>query len=168
MSRKINDKLLLEKHHAGASGLELADLFQCSPAAISKRLKRLTGPPSALDSLTPKERAFCKQVASGLAPTAAIMNSHDVTSRDSGKTLAKRLMDSPEIQAGIAELMDRHGLTRDYRVGKLKEHCDNPDPGTSLKALDMSFKLADDFPAARSVSVSVLAVCPVDLSRYQR
>lgn len=32
-------------------------------------------------------------------------------------------------------------MDRSYRVGKLKQHVDNKDPGISLKALDQSWRL---------------------------
>jgi hypothetical protein len=41
----------------------------------------------------------------------------------------------------IDELMDHHGLTKSYRVLKLKQHVDNRDPNISLKALDQSWRL---------------------------
>jgi hypothetical protein len=37
--------------------------------------------------------------------------------------------------------MNFHGMTRSYRIGKLKNHVDHIDPIVSLKALDMTFKL---------------------------
>ena len=35
----------------------------------------------------------------------------------------------------------KEGLTRRYRVHRLKDHVDNVDPNVSLKALDQSWKL---------------------------
>jgi len=37
--------------------------------------------------------------------------------------------------------MQEEGLTRRYRVQKLKTHIDHPDPNVSLKGLDQSWKL---------------------------
>jgi hypothetical protein len=42
------------------------------------------------------------------------------------------------------------------------------DPTVSLRALDMGFKLADDYPATKSMNLNVNAdiLHPVDLSKY--
>ena len=37
--------------------------------------------------------------------------------------------------------MDYHGLTKSYRVQKLRKQVDNRDPNVSLKALDQTFKI---------------------------
>jgi hypothetical protein len=50
-------------------------------------------------------------------------------------------MQKPDIQTAVAELMQEEGLTRRYRVQKLKSHIDHPDPNVSLKSLDQSWKL---------------------------
>ena len=50
-------------------------------------------------------------------------------------------MAKPDIQVAVADLMQQQGLTRTYRVQKLKKHVDNRDPNVSLKALDQSWKL---------------------------
>ncbi len=168
--KKINDALLIEKHAAGASGLELAEYFGCSPAAISKRLKRLAPrQPSAIDKLTSKQAAVVKAVAGGESPTSAVERFYDTSTRASARELARRMMDEPEIQQALEEVMNKNGLTRDYRVRKLKEHCDNPDPGTALKALDMSFRLADEYPASKVKAAVVTANLGgiVDLSNYE-
>jgi len=52
-----------------------------------------------------------------------------------------QLMQKPDIQTAVAELMQEEGLTRRYRVQKLKGHIDHPDPNVSLKGLDQSWKL---------------------------
>lgn len=167
-SRKIDDKLLLQKHAEGLTGLQLSELFDCSPAAISKRLKRLVPrQPAAIDALTPKQAAVVKRLAAGYSGTDAVSQCYDTTSRASSREIARRLLASPEVQLALEEEMARAGLDRRYRVTKLAEHCDHPDPSVALKALDMSFRLADDFPAIKSKSLVVHAdVSPVDLSKY--
>lgn len=167
-SRKIDDKLLLQKHAEGLSGLQLSELFGCSPAAISKRLKRLAPrQPSAIDNLTPKQAAVVKRMAAGYSGTEAVSQCYDTTSRASSREIARRLLASPEVQLALEEEMARAGLDRRYRVAKLAEHCDHPDPSVALKALDMSFRLSDEYPAIKSKSMVVLAeACPVDLSQY--
>ena len=51
------------------------------------------------------------------------------------------LMKHPDIEAAITEILQEEGLTRRYRVQKLKTHVDAIDPHVSLKALDQSWKL---------------------------
>ena len=166
--RKINDRELLERFNAGASGIELAAHFGCSPAAISKRLKRLApGPPKAIDQLTTKQAAVVKRIVAGESAVNAVECCYDTTSRHSAHEVARKVMAVPGVQLAIEEEMNLAGLTRRYRVNKLAEHVEAADPGIALKALDMSFKLADDFPAIKSKSQVIHWVAsPVDLSRY--
>lgn len=167
--KKIDDNVLLQKIGEGVEQKEIATFFGVSPAAVCKRLKRLTPqPPSKLDSLTKREQFFCQEVARGRSQTAAALEAFDCGSRDSAKSLGSALAKAPHIQEAIKELMERVGLTREKRVRKLAEHVDNRDAGVSLKALDMSFKLADDYPAAKSISISAnLDWLPVDLEAYR-
>lgn len=141
-ARKIDDILLAEKHAAGMTQTALAELFGCSQVAISRRLKRMA--PSMLDDLTPKRAAFVKNVASGMSPTKAALASHDCNTVDSGKSLGRKLMNDPEIRMTIEELTNSIGLTRPYRMRKLKQHVDHPEAGLSLKALELSMKVCGD------------------------
>jgi hypothetical protein len=52
-----------------------------------------------------------------------------------------QLMQKGDIQTAVAELMQEEGLTRRYRVQKLRTHIDHPDPNVSLKGLDQAWKL---------------------------
>lgn len=63
-------------------------------------------------------------------------------------------MDNPKVKMTREELMEHHGLTRSYRIQKLKNHVENRDPAISLKALDMSFRLDDSYPQAASVNIN--------------
>ena len=143
--RKINDERLLELAESGMSQTDIAAEFGCSQYAVSKRLKRLTpAPPSALDNLTPPQAAFVQRVASGMSPTHAAFESYDCTSRDSAKQIGKKLMQFDEIRGGVEEIMNGIGLTRGYRIKKLKTHVDNVDPGLSLRALELAMKAGND------------------------
>jgi hypothetical protein len=72
-----------------------------------------------------------------------------------------------DIQEAISELMEQEGLGRHYRVKKLKSHVENRDPGVSLRALDMSFKLGDDYPGEKTRNININAnISPVDLSTW--
>ena len=77
----------------------------------------------------------------GKSQTQAAMESHDCSTLDSAKNLGSQLMARPDIQMAVAELMQEEGLTRRYRVQKLRTHIDHPDPNVSLKGLDQSWKL---------------------------
>jgi len=168
---KIDVKTLLEMIGEGKEQKEIAQFFGVSPAAVCKRLKRLTAPqpePLKVDSLTPKERAFCLEVASGKSQTQSALTAYDVSSRDSAKALGHTLMKNGDIMEAITELMEMEGLGKRYRVKKLKSHVENADPVVSLRALDMSFKLADDFPAKKNVNINAnLDFLPFDLERYR-
>jgi len=145
-ARKINDNRLMELAQQNLSQTEIAAEFGCSQYAVSKRLKRLAPPPpSKLDDLTPQQAAFSQRVASGMSPTAAAFETYDCTSRDSAKQIGKKLMAIDDIRGSIEELCNDCGLTRGYKIRKLKSHVDNADPGLSLKALDLAFKIGGDF-----------------------
>jgi hypothetical protein len=67
-------------------------------------------------------------------------------------------------------LMDIEGLIRGYKTKILKKLIGNPTcPHVSLKALDMSFKLANDYPSQRNINLNAdLVVSSVDLEEYSR
>jgi hypothetical protein len=51
--------------------------------------------------------------------------------------------------------MNHCGLTKGYRVRKLKSHVDNRDPNVSLKGLDMSFKLDGSYAPEKHLNVNL-------------
>jgi predicted transcriptional regulator len=139
--RITDDTTILEMLKEGKTQKEIAAHFGVSPAAICKRVKKLLPPPESLQELTEKEQVFAVAISKGMTQTDAAMTAFDVTSRASAKSLGCTLMTKPDIQVAVAELMQQQGLTRTYRVQKLKQHVDNRDPNVSLKALDQSWKL---------------------------
>ncbi len=166
--RKIDDGLLLKMLKEGRSQTEIAKAMGVSNVAVHKRIKRIA-PPPCLDRLTDKQKAFVVAVAKGTSATASAMGAYDVKDRNSAKAIAHGLMKHPEIEDSIKALMEYHGLTKSYRIGKLKSHVDNTDPNISLKALDMSFKLDSSYPPTRNINLNVETdFSPVDLSRYRR
>lgn len=152
--RKTDDNKIFEMLREGKSQKEIAEHFEVSPAAICKRVKRLLPPPKSLDNLTDKEQKFCIEVASGKTQTQAVINSYEVTSRESAKVLGSQLMSKPEIKMAIDELMDYHGLTRSYRIQRLKHHVDHSDPVVSLKALDLSWKLDGSYAPEKLINMN--------------
>jgi predicted transcriptional regulator len=147
--RITDDDIILEMLKAGKTQKEIAKHFSVSPAAICKRVKKLLPPPESLQELTEKEQAFAVAISKGMTQTDAAMTAFDVTSRASAKSLGCTLMTKPDIQVAVSELMQQQGLTRTYRVQKLKQHVDNRDPNVSLKALDQSWKLEGAYTETR-------------------
>jgi predicted transcriptional regulator len=125
----------------GRTQKAIAKHFGVSPAAICKRVKKILPPPESLQELTEKEQAFAVAISKGMTQTDAAMTAFEVTTRNSAKSLGCNLMAKQDIQIAVRDLMQKHGLTRTYRVQKLKQHVDNRDPNVSLKALDQSWKL---------------------------
>lgn len=145
MSRKIDDNLLLAMIQEGKEQKEVATYFNCSPAAICKRLKRLSrpSPEDVLDkySLTDKQKAFCIEKAKGRTNTQAALAAYETSSMESAKVIGSQVMAKPEVRLAMDELMEHVGMGRGYRIRRLKSHVDNQDPIVSLKALDLSWKL---------------------------
>ena len=123
----------------GLSQKEAADCLGVSPAAVSKRMKRL--PPPSLSKLTPKEKKFVEGRAKGLSQTGAALQAYDVVSRESAKTLGHTLSKTPEVAAALSDLMEYHGIGRSRRVQKLAEIIESPDQTISLQGLKLSFSI---------------------------
>jgi hypothetical protein len=143
----INDDVLIRLYKEGKPQKEIASYFGVSPVAVCKRLKRLLPVPDILDkyNLTNQQKSFCVEKAKGKTNTQAALESYETTSRKSAKVIGSQLMDNPTVKMAIDELMDHHGLTKSYRVLKLKQHVDSRDPNISLKALDQTFRLDGSF-----------------------
>ena len=152
--KKIDDALMLGMLKQGKQQKEIAEHFKVSPVAVCKRLKRLIPPPKSLEKLTDKERRFAIEVVKGRTATQAALNSFDVSSMNSAKVIGSQLMQKPDVKMAIDELMEYHGLTRSYRIQRLKEHVDHQDPIVSLKALDMGFKLTGEYAPEKHQTVS--------------
>jgi DNA-binding Lrp family transcriptional regulator len=142
MVRKTDDNIILQMLREDKTQKEIAKHFNVSGAAICKRVKKLLNKkPESFERLTKKEQKFALSVAEGKTQTQAALDSHECSSLDSAKSMGYQLMQKPDIQTAVAELMQEEGLTRRYRVQKLKVHIDHPDPNVSLKGLDQSWKL---------------------------
>jgi phage terminase small subunit len=145
MRRKTDDKIILQMLEEGHSQKDIAKHFGVSPAAICKRVARLSAYPKTLKELSPKEQRFAVSVAEGKSQTQSAIDAYDVSSMGSAKSLGSQLMKKPRVNAAINELMEYHGMGRHYRVQKLKEHLDSPDPVISLKSLEISYKADGTF-----------------------
>lgn len=98
-------------------------------------------PPESFENLTAKERKFVLEIANGKTQTQAALHSFDVGSLENAKSMGSHLMAKPDIQLAVSEIMEQEGLTKRYRVRKLKQHVEAKNPSISLKALDQSWKL---------------------------
>lgn len=140
--RKTDDNVILKMLREGETQKAIAEHFNVSGAAICKRVKKLLNKkPESFERLTNKEQRFALSVAEGKTQTQAALDSHECSSLDSAKSMGYQLMQKPDIQTAVAEIMQEEGLTRRYRVQKLKGHIDHSDPNVSLKAMDQSWKL---------------------------
>jgi predicted transcriptional regulator len=167
-TKKIDDYKLVEMLKQGKQQKEIAHIMGVSEPAISQRLKKLLPPPDSLKDLTEKEQKFIIAKAKGKTNTDAALASYEATSRESAKSIGSQLMDRPEIRKAIDDLMELRGIGREFRIDKLGQHMKNRDPNVSLKALDLGFKLANDFPPLRSFNLNAnVDITPVDLSKYR-
>ena len=142
MTRKTDDHIIFKLLNEGKSQKEIAEHFSVSGAAICKRVKKILGKkPESFENLTEKKQKFVLAIAEGKTQTQAALDSHECGSLDSAKNVGSQLMKKPDIQIAVAELMQEEGLTRRYRVQKLRSHIQHPDPNISLKGLDQSWKL---------------------------
>ena len=143
--RKINDKQLLAMAKKKIPQKDIAAHFNCSEPAITKRLKYLgKKTPASLQKLTEKEKNFCLQYAQGKSATAAVMTSHDVSSRDSAKSYGSTLLKKPNIKAALSDIVNFYS-PKHARAEKLAQHIHEGSEPASLKGLELSFKLDKSF-----------------------
>jgi predicted transcriptional regulator len=153
--RKIVDAELLELLNQGMSQKEAAQHFNCSEPAISKRLKKLRQRiPQAFENLTKKQRKFALALAEGQSKTQAATVAYDVSTIDSARTIGKNLSADSDIQTAVSEILQRNGLTKQYRVNRLRELVDSLDSNVALRAIDMTFKLDGSYsPETHNINV---------------
>lgn len=139
--RKIDDSELLEMFQTGNPQKYIALHFNCSPAAICRRLKRLLPPPESFTALTPSKQRFVKAVVSGKSRTQAALESFDCKDRNSAKAIQHALKKDEAVNESISELFKRGGASLPLRINRHAELCRHNDPAVSLKALDLSYKV---------------------------
>lgn len=149
--KKVDDNIILEMLQQGKKQKEIAAHFNVSPVAIHKRIKRLCPPPETpnFSKLTPKEKKFVIEKVRGKSNIQAVTASHDVSTKESAKSMASQLLAKPEIQMSITELMDYCGIDKPYRIRRLKQIIDSSDLNLAHKGLDMSFKLDGSYAAEK-------------------
>ncbi|MEW6214911.1 MAG: terminase small subunit [Nitrospirota bacterium] len=140
--RKTDDEVILRMLKEGKTQKQIAGHFGVSPTAVHKRVRRLCLPEMPhFDKLTDKEKRFVIEKARGKTATQAVLDSYEVTSRESAKVMGSQLMAKPEIQMSMEELMAYCGANKLYRIRRLKQIIDSADLNLVHKGLDMSFKL---------------------------
>lgn len=173
MARKTDDSIILKMLEEGHTQKAVAQFFKVSPAAISKRVKRINAVlrvEKSLEGLTDKQKNFVIAVANGESATNAALSSFDCKGRDSAKTVGKELVRRDDVNTAISVLLAEEGLTRRYRVQKLKGHVNNVDPGISLRALDQTWRLDGEYAAEKHVHVVSYAdlTCDAEELRAKR
>jgi predicted transcriptional regulator len=145
MKRKIDDAILIKMLEEGHMQKDVAKFFKVSPAAISKRLKKIEQAVKIernLEGLTDKEKKFCLEVASGQTKTAAALASYECGSRSSAKALGSQLTKRDDINLAISQIMNEEGIGRRHRIKTLRRHINNElDPHVSLKGVDIANKM---------------------------
>lgn len=181
--RIINDDELMALYEQHLPQKEIALRLGVSPVSICKKLQKLLPQPETiLDGiqekydLTDKELSFCLEKSKGGVShmNAVLKSRYEATSPQSAKALGGgELMARPEIKQTIEELLNYHGLTKSYRIGKLKEHVNNRDGNLSLKALSESWKLdgsyAQDKASQRVQVVAsnfIVVLKPEDVEKF--
>lgn len=144
MSRKIDDRKLMEMIESGKTQKACADFFGVDPSAICQRVKKLRMPES-FKKLTDKQKSFALARVEGKSPTQAAMEAYDVSTRASGKSLGLAMTKDPDICKAIEDLLFERGLSRAYRIDRLKWLMDHPDPGAVARGLDMANKMTGDY-----------------------
>lgn len=157
--RRIDDTRMVELLNSGMLQKDIAKEMGFTPAGICKRIRKLFPErfqvPESFQNLTEKEQVFAVAKAKGATNIDAAMGAFDCSTRDSAKSFGCELMKRPEIQQSITDLMNTVGLTRLYRVKKLRQHVDHLDPNVSLKALDQSWKLGGDYQEKPEVNIQI-------------
>jgi hypothetical protein len=170
MRRKTDDQTILRMLKEGKTQKGIAEYFRVSPVAICKRVKRLCPSPEMphFDRLTDKEKRFVIEKARGRTATQAVMNSYEVTSRESAKAFGSELMAKDNIRQSIEELMNYHGLTKSYRIRRLKDVIDSPDLNITHKGLDTSFKLSGDYAPEKTAHLGInINISPEEMKAIQ-
>jgi len=141
--RKTNTREVFELHDKGWTLGKIAAHFKCSKPNICRMLKRVYPDPEPeyLQKLTERQRNFVRAKISGKSNTQAAMETCDVKDRSVARVVGFDLAHHPDVDKAIQEILQEEGLTKRYRVRRLKSHVDHRSPDISLKALDQSWKL---------------------------
>ena len=84
--KKTDDNIILKMLEDNHTQKAIAKHFDVSPAAICKRVARLSAYPKTLKELTPKEQRFAVSVANGMSQTQSAINAYETSSMASAKS----------------------------------------------------------------------------------
>jgi len=147
-------------HEEGRSLKEIGKYFGCSSVAVHKRLKRLLSTVKVAEvlsehGLSGQQAEYALLRGQGLKPKQAALALCDVTTDDSARNRASQLENAGGVREAIVKLLDLH-LPREHRIKKLRSLVDSKFEDVSLRALDQSWKLGDEYPNQRvNLNVSV-------------
>ncbi|MCX5806592.1 MAG: terminase small subunit [Proteobacteria bacterium] len=154
--QRVNDDELLKMLDDKIPQKDIAKHFGVSNGWITKRKQLLQTPePENFSKLTEQQRCFVIEKVKGRSNVDAAFTAYNATSRDSARNIASDLMQKDEINLSIRELMENHGLTRIYRIKRLKQHVDNKSPDISLKALHQSWQLGGDYAPTQTKNLNL-------------
>jgi hypothetical protein len=164
---------LIEKNREMWTDRALAKRYGVSVVAIWKartgtKSRKPEPKPKAKEYLKPDEITYVKNKKK--YPDATHKQIGELSFPDVKRPMEKamRISGHPMVVAALKDEMEIVGLTTQYRAEKLKEHCDSPEDSTSLKALDMSIKVAGEYAPKEAVNVNLNAdITPVDLERFR-
>jgi len=121
------------------------------------------------DKLTNKEKSFVIEKVKGKTATQAVMDSYEVSSRESAKVIGSQLMAKPEIKMSITELMEHCGIDKPYRIRRLKQVIDSSDLNIAHKGLDMSFKLDGSYAPEKHINIdAIFEISPEEEARLRK
>ena len=143
----IDDEAMMNLLNQGMNQKQVAEHFNVSEAAVSKRLKRLRSYqlPDSFERLTSKQQKFALSIAEGKSQTTAAMEAFDCADRTSGKALGSKMMKDPDVSIAIQDLLHQEGLGRRDRIRRLKALVMSKDLSVAGKGLDMAFKIAGEY-----------------------
>ena len=153
LTRKIDINELEQMLKQGMPKMKIAEHFKVTPAAITKACKKLMSIPESFASLTDKQKKFALSIAQGKTATQSALDAYECSSRKSAKVLGANLMADPDMRAAIADILAEEGLTKRYRIQRLKHCVDHKDPTVCLKGLDMSFKLDGSYAPEKQINL---------------
>lgn len=161
--KRVDDNKLLEMLDQGIPQKQIAKHFGVVESYITKRKKQLRATevvePMSFSKLTNQQKKFVISKAEGKTNVQSVLDSYEVTSQESAKSLGTTLMKNPAIAASIEELMVSVGLSKEDRIRQLKKLVYSRDGNVSLKALDQTWRLDGSYqPERHVVEVDIEAI----------
>jgi len=146
--KKTNDEDILRMFcEEGHTKRAIARHFEVSEQYIGKRLKQLEAfsLPESYRKLTLKQKKYALARIEGKSKTDSAMEAYETKDRNSAKALGHNLSKDPDVNLAISELMAQEGLTRRYRVQRLKAMIDCSDLNVCGRGLDIANKLTGEY-----------------------